>query len=136
GWRRFPTGVFAVWYPIKQRASVRQFHADICQSGIRDIVAAELCLREPLDPRQLNGCGMVVVNPPYPFEQPVPPLLAALPARQGQASSPPQAQWLRNAGGQPSVPFRTEGAAASDGAPVQAGQPRTRGGGGDQADRR
>ena len=33
---------------------------------MRDVVAAELWLREPLDPARLNGCGLVVVNPPYP----------------------------------------------------------------------
>ena len=71
-WQRFRTGVFAAWYPIKQRAPVRQFLADMQQSGMRDIVAAELCLREPVDPARLNGCGMLVVNPPYRFEQEVP----------------------------------------------------------------
>ncbi len=71
GWQRFRTGVFAAWYPIKQRAPVRQFLADMQQSGMRDVVAAELCLREPVDPARLNGCGMLVVNPPYRFEQEV-----------------------------------------------------------------
>jgi 23S rRNA (adenine2030-N6)-methyltransferase len=83
GWRRFRTGVFAAWYPIKQRAPVRQFLADLAASGIRDIVAAELCLREPLDPTRLNGCAVLVVNPPYRFEQEVPPMLAALLDRLG-----------------------------------------------------
>ena len=64
GWQRFRTGVFAAWYPIKQRAPVRQFLTDLQQSGMRDIVAAELCLREPVDPARLNGCGLLVVNPP------------------------------------------------------------------------
>ena len=78
GWQRFRTGVFAAWYPIKQRAPVRQFLADVEQSGMRDIVIAELCLREPVDPARLNGCGMLVVNPPYRFEQEVPAILTAL----------------------------------------------------------
>ena len=42
------------------------------------------CLREPLDPARLNGCGMLVVNPPYRFEQEVPPILAALLDRLGE----------------------------------------------------
>jgi 23S rRNA (adenine2030-N6)-methyltransferase len=83
GWQRFRTGVFAAWYPIKLRALVRQFLADLQQSGMRDIVAAELCLREPVDPARLNGCGMLVVNPPYRFEQEVPTILAALLDRLG-----------------------------------------------------
>jgi 23S rRNA (adenine2030-N6)-methyltransferase len=83
GWRRFRGGVFAAWYPIKQRATARQFLTDIQASGMRDIVAAELCLREPTDPARLNGCGMLVVNPPYHFEQEVPAILEALLDRLG-----------------------------------------------------
>jgi 23S rRNA (adenine2030-N6)-methyltransferase len=83
GGRRFPTGVYAAWYPIKQRAPVRQFLSDLQQSDMRDIVAAELCLREPVDPARLNGCGVVVVNPPYRFEQEVPAILTALLDRLG-----------------------------------------------------
>jgi 23S rRNA (adenine2030-N6)-methyltransferase len=83
GWQRFRNGVFAAWYPIKQRAPVRQFLTDLQQSGMRDIVSAELCLREPVDPNRLNGCGMLVVNPPWRFEQEVPAILAALLDRLG-----------------------------------------------------
>ena len=83
GWQRFRTGVFAAWYPIKQRAPVRQFLTDLQQGDIRDVVTAELCLREPVDPARLNGCGLLVVNPPYRFEQEVQPILDALLARVG-----------------------------------------------------
>ena len=50
---------------------------------MRDIVAAELCLREPFDPARLNGCGMLLINPPFGFEQAVPPILTALLDRLG-----------------------------------------------------
>jgi 23S rRNA (adenine2030-N6)-methyltransferase len=83
GWARFRTGVFAAWYPIKHRAPVRAFFAAMQQSGIRDVVAAELWLREPLDAARLNGCGMLVVNPPYRFETDVRPILGALLDRLG-----------------------------------------------------
>lgn len=83
GHARFANAVFAAWYPIKQRALVRQFLDDLRQSGVRDVVTAELCLREPIDPARLNGCGMLVVNPPYRFEHEVEPLLAALLGRLG-----------------------------------------------------
>ncbi len=83
GHARFANGVFAAWYPIKQRAPVRQFLSDTQRSGIRDIISAELCLREPVDAARLNGCGLVVVNPPYCFEDEVLPILQALLARLG-----------------------------------------------------
>ena len=66
---------------------MRQFLTDLEQSGMRDIVAAELCLREPVDPTRLNGCGLLVVNPPYRFEQEVPAILSALLARLGSRAA-------------------------------------------------
>ncbi len=80
---RFAAGVFAAWYPIKHRAPVRALHAALRESGIRDIVAAELWLRAPLDAARLNGCGLLVVNPPFRFEQEAPQILAALLDRLG-----------------------------------------------------
>jgi 23S rRNA (adenine2030-N6)-methyltransferase len=64
---RFGNGVLAAWYPIKQRAAVRTFHAEMAE--IPDVVAVELYLREPTTADRLNGCGLVVVNPPYQFEE-------------------------------------------------------------------
>jgi 23S rRNA (adenine2030-N6)-methyltransferase len=75
---KFPSGVYAVWYPIKHRAPARAFHASLAEAGIRDVVAAELLLREPLDPDRLNGCGLAVVNPPWRFMEEAAPLMAAL----------------------------------------------------------
>ena len=78
--RRFPTGVFAVWYPVKHRAPVRAFFDAL---PMRDIVAYELLLREPLDAARLNGCGVLIVNPPYRFETEARPILDSLLARLG-----------------------------------------------------
>ena len=78
GWMKFRAGVFVAWYPIKHRAPVRDFHASLLASGIRDVVAAELLLREPLDPARLNGCGLIVVNPPFGFMDAAPDILRAL----------------------------------------------------------
>ena len=83
GWRRFRTGVFAAWYPIKQRAPMRQLMTDVRDSGIRDMVAVELVLRAPVDPNRLNGCGMLLINPPYRFETELSPIVAALLDRLG-----------------------------------------------------
>jgi 23S rRNA (adenine2030-N6)-methyltransferase len=68
GHGRFGYGVFAAWYPVKQMAAVRGFHASLASSGMRDIVAVELYLREATNPDRLNGCGLIVINPPYQFE--------------------------------------------------------------------
>lgn len=81
--RRFRGAVQAAWYPIKHRAPVRAFHAEVEASGLRDVVAAELWLREPTDPARLNGCGLLVANPPWGFEAEARGALAALEGRLG-----------------------------------------------------
>ena len=77
---RFRTGVFAAWYPVKHRAPVRAFFDTL---SLRDTIAAELLSREPLDPSRLNGCGLLVVNPPYRFEEEAGVILHALLERLG-----------------------------------------------------
>jgi 23S rRNA (adenine2030-N6)-methyltransferase len=91
GYSRFRSGVFAAWYPVKHRAPVRRFLTRLGDCGMRDVVAAELVLREPVDPGRFNGCGMLVVNPPYGFLEAAPTILDALLKRlgnheQGQAA--------------------------------------------------
>ena len=83
GHSRFASAVFAAWYPVKHRAPLRDFHRALRESGIRDIVAAELWLRAPLDAARLNGCGLVVVNPPFGFEAAARQILEALLDRLG-----------------------------------------------------
>ena len=60
GHGRFGHGVFAAWYPIKQMAAVRGFHANLKSSGIADIIAVELHLRDAADPQPIErvrtGC--------------------------------------------------------------------------------
>jgi len=55
----------------------------LAESGIRDILAAELVLREPTDPTRLNGSGFVVINPPFRFEEEARVILSALLERLG-----------------------------------------------------
>jgi len=77
---RMPGATTLAWYPIKHRAPVRALHADI---AVPDAVAVEFWLREPLDPARLNGCGLVVVNPPFGFATELEPILSALLSRLG-----------------------------------------------------
>lgn len=85
--RRWATGVYAIWYPIKRRAPVESFHTRLRASGVRRILCAELSLY-PQDSRvSMNGCGMIIVNPPFQLEralrEALPALHAALGGRPG-----------------------------------------------------
>jgi 23S rRNA (adenine2030-N6)-methyltransferase len=85
--RRFAAGVKAAWYPVKGRAGAQGLAQSLKAAGIRDTVLVELHLREPLDAARLDGCGMLVVNPPFGFEAAMRPLLAALLAGLGSGEA-------------------------------------------------
>ena len=78
---RVPAAVCAAWYPIKHRSPVNTFLEGVRLSNLRDCVAAELWLRDPTDPTRLNGCGLLVRNPPWGFEAAAAPILQALLSR-------------------------------------------------------
>jgi 23S rRNA (adenine2030-N6)-methyltransferase len=79
--RRFATGIYLLWYPIKARAPVAAFHGELAQGDIRRIAVAELLLRPDDDPERLNGCGLVIVNPPWQLTQTLAELLQWLRSR-------------------------------------------------------
>ena len=65
GLRRFPTGVFAAWYPIKEERAVQRWHDKCVQSLRAPLLVSELWLY-PRDSRvSLNGSGLLIVNPPW-----------------------------------------------------------------------
>lgn len=87
GHRRWPGGIFAFWYPIKEPSEVETFVADLKATGIPKILRIELTIRPPSTPARLFGTGMIVVNPPYALEAEMKtllPPLAALLADEGR----------------------------------------------------
>ncbi len=82
---RFRAAIQAGWYPVKHRAPVRAFHTALAATGLRDVLDCQFWLREPTDADRLNGCGLVVVNPPWGFAEQARAMLAALLDRLGDA---------------------------------------------------
>ena len=78
GAARFDRGVYAAWYPIKHRTPITAFHAGLQATGLSDMIALDLWLQEPTDPGRLNGCGLIVRNPPFGLEQEAAAILASL----------------------------------------------------------
>lgn len=77
-YERWATGMYAFWYPIKNRADIRAYHKVLADTGIGKIAAADFYLRKPLDTDLLNGCGMVLVNPPWTLEQELHTIMSGL----------------------------------------------------------
>jgi 23S rRNA (adenine2030-N6)-methyltransferase len=79
--RRFDGGVYLLWYPIKDPRPVARFHQVIAKVAPPESLAIELLIRAPADPERLNGCGLVVLNPPFTLETDLGVLLPALAER-------------------------------------------------------
>jgi 23S rRNA (adenine2030-N6)-methyltransferase len=83
--RRWATGIYAIWYAIKDRAPIQAFHDALAAAGIRRILVCEL-LRFPADdPARLNGAGLIIVNPPWQLDTALADLLPELQRRFGAA---------------------------------------------------
>jgi 23S rRNA (adenine2030-N6)-methyltransferase len=88
--RRWPGGTYALWYPVKDRAAVAAFRAALAGTGIPKILDIALEIRAPSPDPRLDGCGMVVVNPPFVLEEEMAILLPAL----GEDGARGDARWL------------------------------------------
>lgn len=64
-WRRWTSGIYAIWYPIKEDAQIEAFAADLRRSNIKKVLRAELIIDRNERVAGLRGCGMLIVNPPW-----------------------------------------------------------------------
>jgi len=101
--RKWPTGIYMLWYPIKQRDAPEALARRLRQLGVAKILRCELRLGPPpagaavVDLRpvgarsvgarsvgarpvgpKLAGSGLILVNPPYPLEAELRLVLPAL----------------------------------------------------------
>jgi len=85
--KRWPGGIYAFWYPLKEPEAVEAYVKALKATGIPKILRLELSLRNPSTPPRLHGTGMIVVNPPFVLEEEmriVLPALAALLSDEGR----------------------------------------------------
>ncbi|NII53375.1 23S rRNA (adenine(2030)-N(6))-methyltransferase RlmJ [Luteibacter sp. SG786] len=94
---KWPTGMYAVWYPIKLRSHVQPFHRWLTRCGAKRVLVAELLLRPDDSPLRLNGSGMVIVNAPWKLDETLRDSLRMLPRLLGTAGeSEYRLSWLVN----------------------------------------
>ncbi|MDO9622119.1 MAG: 23S rRNA (adenine(2030)-N(6))-methyltransferase RlmJ [Moraxellaceae bacterium] len=96
-WSKWPTGMYAVWYPIKQRANIVRFHRNLMQSGITRMLACELLMQPDDNALGLNGSGLIIVNPPFGFDRDASQAMAwLLPQLSDHPQRKQQIRWLAN----------------------------------------
>lgn len=61
---KWPTGLFAGWYPIKDVAEADALASRVAQAGLAKLQRIEILIAPPGE-GGLVGCGLLVVNPPW-----------------------------------------------------------------------
>lgn len=78
GLTRMPNGIYAIWYPLTERAKVDRFFAELMALRLPPTLALELTIAGDTAAMKLRGSGLLVLNPPWQFEQIAAPMLACL----------------------------------------------------------
>ncbi len=78
GLKRFATGTFVAWYPIKDGRQIERWQRTLAAIKADKVLAIDFFLRKPADPERLNGCGLIVVNGPYTLQDELDTLLPEL----------------------------------------------------------
>jgi 23S rRNA (adenine2030-N6)-methyltransferase len=88
--RKWATGIFLLWYPIKDRSGPDRLAAALRRSGAGKvapkILRAEIAWTSDATSARLNGAGLIVVNPPWRLAEELARLLPALRSVLGPAA--------------------------------------------------
>ena len=92
---RWPQGIIALWYPIKQRRVLQTFYRKAAALPAKSALLLELLVRPDDSPLRMNGSGMLLLNAPWQFDQTLQPALTAMTTALGEAGAASQLTWLR-----------------------------------------
>ncbi len=67
-WRKWMTGIYMVWFPIKHRPPVDAFLQGLVNAGLKRLLRLELHIDLPRPQGALAANGLLIVNPPYLLE--------------------------------------------------------------------
>ena len=86
-YKKFATGVYAIWYPVVKRDVIDKMIDRFAQSGIKNIQCFELGVREDSEERGMTSSGMIVINPPWTLFDKMQALLPKLAKTLGETES-------------------------------------------------
>lgn len=92
---RWPQGVFALWYPVKQRRALQPAYRRFATLPAKSVLVAELLVRPDDSPLRMNGSGLLVLNAPWKFDATLRGFLPALASTLGEPGASSHVDWLR-----------------------------------------
>ncbi len=78
GGRKWPTGIYMLWYPIKTRDAADALARRLTRLKLPKILRSEIMLGPPRADSGLIGSGLILINPPFTLEGELRTILPAL----------------------------------------------------------
>lgn len=75
---RFATGIFMLWYPIKDLRAVDAFRREVAQLKLPKTLRVEIDFSEVRSLDTLSGSGLIIVNPPFTLAEEARTMLSAI----------------------------------------------------------
>ncbi len=66
---RFATGIFLVWFPIKSKIEAERFCGEVAAGGLKRALRIDIDVSPSLAEEKLHAAGLLVVNPPFGFDE-------------------------------------------------------------------
>ena len=99
--RRFATGIYLIWLPIKTGARADALCGEVLLAGPRKLLRLDIDVGKSDGNERLTAAGLLIVNPPYGFEEEMRAVLALLEPRLGAKPDVPARSRLIWLAGEP-----------------------------------
>jgi 23S rRNA (adenine2030-N6)-methyltransferase len=93
-YRKWASGIYLLWYPIKGRQEPDALARRLKRSSIASILRAEFAVAATPAQGPLGGCGLIVVNPPWTLENELAAMLPELVHVLGSRNSNYRLDWI------------------------------------------
>jgi 23S rRNA (adenine2030-N6)-methyltransferase len=77
-YKKFPTGIYALWYPVVDRTIIDTLERKFIRSGIKKIQRFELAIAPDQFGSGMSASGMIVINPPWTLKDKMSQILPKL----------------------------------------------------------
>ncbi|MGF1742578.1 23S rRNA (adenine(2030)-N(6))-methyltransferase RlmJ [Vibrio profundum] len=93
-YKRWATGIYAIWYPVVNRCDIDDMLDGLKALGVRNILQIELGVSPDTNERGMTASGMIVINPPWKLEQQMKTILPLLKQTIAPASGHYTLDWV------------------------------------------
>jgi 23S rRNA (adenine2030-N6)-methyltransferase len=93
-YKRWATGVYAIWYPVVNRHDIDDMLEGLESLGIKKILQIELGVSPDTNERGMTASGMIVINPPWKLESQMKEILPFLKHAIAPATGHYKVEWV------------------------------------------